>query len=88
MSFLAHFAPSEGLRSRQQTQQQQRYPPTVVDILPSASVNELKAAVLRADGRLAEQLDKVVLWRVEMSEEELVVIEERGGLKGGRMPWP
>jgi len=33
-------------------------------------------------------LDHVVLWRVEMSEEEMVVIGERGGLKNGRMPWP
>lgn len=65
----------------------------MVDILPELSVDGLKAAVLRADPswthNAAEvELSKVVLWRVEMSEEEMIVIEERGGLKCGQMPWP
>jgi hypothetical protein len=25
---------------------------------------------------------------VEMTEDEMIVIEERGGLKNGQMPWP
>ena len=53
-------------------------------------MRDLKAAILRADGRtvMEEHLERVVLWRVEMSEEEMIVIGERGGLKNGRMPWP
>ncbi len=62
--------------------------PAVVDITPSSTINELKAAVLEADGRPVDCLDSVVLWQVEMSEEEMIGIGERGGLKGGRMPWP
>lgn len=57
-------------------------------MLPSYTIGELKAAILEADGRPVDKLDKVVLWKVEMSEQEMVVIEERGGLKGGQMPWP
>jgi hypothetical protein len=64
--------------------------PTVVSISPERSVRDLKATILRADGRtvMEEHLERVVLWRVEMSEEEMIVIGERGGLKNGRMPWP
>lgn len=62
--------------------------PPVVDILPTASIAELKKAILRVDHREDEESEKMVLWRVEMSPEEMVVIEERGGLKNGQMPWP
>jgi hypothetical protein len=65
-----------------------RRAPTPVDILPSSTIGQLKEALLRADGRAVDKLDKVILWRVEMSEEEMVVIEQRGGLKSGQMPWP
>lgn len=60
----------------------------VIDLSPSATVAELKAAILKADYRSTEESERLVLWRVEMSEEEMVVIEERGGLKNGQMPWP
>jgi hypothetical protein len=59
-----------------------------VDIDPSVSVDALKSKALQADGRVMGSLERIKLWRVEMSEEEMVVIEERGGLRGGQMPWP
>jgi hypothetical protein len=65
-----------------------RQPPTVVDIAPGASVGSLKSAILSADARSIEESEQLVLWRVEMSEDEMIVIEERGGLKNGQMPWP
>jgi len=65
-----------------------RSPPTVVDVLPGTSVGALKSAILAADSRSVEESDSLVLWRVEMTEDEMIVIEERGGLKNGQMPWP
>jgi hypothetical protein len=59
-----------------------------VDIDPSVSVDTLKSKALQADSRATGSLERIKLWRVEMSEEEMVVIEERGGLRGGQMPWP
>jgi hypothetical protein len=65
-----------------------RQSPTVVDIAPGSSVAALKSAILRADLRPVEESEHLVLWRVEMMEDEMIVIEERGGLKNGQMPWP
>jgi len=65
-----------------------RQPPTVVDIAPNSSVASLKSAILKADSRPVEDSENLVLWRVEMTEDEMIVIEERGGLKNGQMPWP
>ncbi|KAK4684098.1 hypothetical protein P7C73_g6106, partial [Tremellales sp. Uapishka_1] len=64
--------------------------PMPIDISPDATLDQLKAALLKADRRTIDQsaLDQVVLWQVEMSGEEMVVIEERGGLRKGQMPWP
>ena len=46
-------------------------------------------AVVRATGVDAgADLNKIVAWQVDMTAEEMVVIEERGGLKHGQMPWP
>lgn len=65
-----------------------RKPPIVVDVLPGTSVGSMKSAILAADLRSVEESDSLVLWRVEMTEDEMIVIEERGGLKNGQMPWP
>jgi hypothetical protein len=65
-----------------------RTPPTVIDVASSISVAELKSAILTADSRSTVDSEQLILWRVEMSEEEMIVIEERGGLKNGKMPWP
>ena len=64
--------------------------PTVVSAYPSQSVRELKRAILQADDRVVVEalVDSVVVWAVQMSREEMVIIGERGGLKNGRMPWP
>lgn len=64
-----------------------------MDVLPETSISQLKRAVLSAEPGWKENaaevdLSRVILWRVEMSEEEMIVIEERGGLKCGQMPWP
>ncbi|KAL7422828.1 hypothetical protein Q5752_002124 [Cryptotrichosporon argae] len=89
-----------------------RAAPLVVDVDAASTVDDLKRALLRADGRAAgpataaataaatatatatapvagaARLDRVVLWRVEMSADEMLVIEDRGGLRRGKMPWP
>ncbi|CAD6570056.1 MAG: hypothetical protein TREMPRED_005574 [Tremellales sp. Tagirdzhanova-0007] len=92
-TFVAHFAPPDPPRTCRPSSSSRpikapKTLPVVVDISPSSTVNQLKAAVLLADGRPSESLDSVALWRVDMSEDEMIVIGERGGLKGGRMPWP
>ncbi len=78
----------KGCAADSRPQQQQRLPPTVVDVLPSRQCQRSESRGAACRRPQAEQLDKFVLWRVEMSEEELIVIEERGGLRVGRMPWP
>ena len=97
LTIMTHFAPADGSRSRKASAATSpalgvagpsRRSPRVVTVAPSASVDELKAVVLEADGRRVARLEKVVLWKVEMSESEMIVIEERGGLKSGQMPWP
>lgn len=65
-----------------------RGPTPVLDLAPTTTVAELKRAILKADLRSTEESERLVIWRVEMSEEEMIVIEERGGLKNGQMPWP
>lgn len=99
LSLLAHFAPvdSQSLSrsSRPSTASSPstatkpaRRAPAVLDISPSASVDDLKRQILAIEGRTVSRLEKVVLWKVDMSENEMIVIEERGGLKSGQMPWP
>lgn len=91
-TFVTHFAPLEPFSSSSRFNLARQTPaaPTVVTVDPQQSIRELKTAILRADRRevKTELLERVVLWRVEMSEEEMIVIGERGGLKNGRMPWP
>jgi hypothetical protein len=66
-----------------------RHLPIPIDVSHDASVAELKRAVLRsASVDVSVDSDKVIAWQVDMSPEEMVVIEERGGLKHGQMPWP
>lgn len=60
----------------------------MLDLAPTTTVAELKSAILKADLRSTEDSERLIIWRVEMSEDEMVVIEERGGLKNGQMPWP
>lgn len=99
-TLFVHFAPKDPVvtrGSRPTTSDRERErnaitaavrPPAVVEILPSTSIIELKMAALEADGRPSGFFDKVTAWRVDMSHHEIVVIQERGGLKAGRMPWP
>lgn len=97
LSILMHFAPSESRRSSSAPSQcKTQRAPLPLSISQDATVAQLKCAILQADGRqpydesgsLKSEAAKVVLWKVEMSKEEMVVIGERGGLKRGRMPWP
>lgn len=62
----------------------------LVDILPTATVAELKVALLLAAGRPAPagQLDALTLWRVDMSAYELAYLDAQGGLDDGRRPAP
>ena len=90
VTFVSHFAPCPTEQLPPFGSPKSVRSPAVVCISPTQTVRELKAAILRADQRVVEEelLDRVIIWRVEMSEEEMVVIGERGGLKNGRMPWP
>ncbi|WWC65058.1 uncharacterized protein I303_107672 [Kwoniella dejecticola CBS 10117] len=63
-------------------------PPLVVDIDPHTTVDELKAELLRAAGKDPELWSNVVLWKIQMTESEMTVIDELGRLKNGKMPWP
>lgn len=91
LTLQAHFAVEDASAksaSSSPTIKGPRRHPAVIDVSPQSTIKDLKTAVLEADGRLAGFHEHLVLWQVEMSEEEIVVIEERGGLRGGRMPWP
>lgn len=92
VSFAVHVAQSGAtLRSNRPTTpggRNVRSANPVIDIAPTATIAQLKSAILKADLRSTDDSERMVLWRVEMSEEEMVVIEERGGLKNGQMPWP
>ncbi|WWC72561.1 uncharacterized protein I206_106523 [Kwoniella pini CBS 10737] len=63
-------------------------PPIVVDIHPHTTVDELKSELLRAAGKNQELWRSVILWKIEMTESEMTVIDELGRLKNGKMPWP
>ncbi|EIW69928.1 hypothetical protein TREMEDRAFT_61700 [Tremella mesenterica DSM 1558] len=92
LTILAHFASSDSPRQRTSTPTPKptRRPPTCLTVSSKSTINELKRCVLLADGRpaLPELAEQIILWRVDMSEEEMIVIEDRGGLKDGQMPWP
>jgi hypothetical protein len=92
ITFVTHFAPNEPYSSSSRLGMAPKTSPapTVVTIDRKQSISALKRAILRADDREVKEdlVERVVLWRVEMSEEEMIVIGERGGLKNGRMPWP
>ncbi|WWC92279.1 uncharacterized protein L201_007233 [Kwoniella dendrophila CBS 6074] len=63
-------------------------PPIVIDINPHTTVDELKSDLLRAAGKDTDLWKHVVLWHIEMTENEMNVINELGRLKNGKMPWP
>lgn len=64
------------------------YPPVAFECPRTASIAELKEIVLRADNRPVGALNKLVLWRVDMSWREMLDCEAFGGLTSGDMPWP
>ncbi|GMK54720.1 hypothetical protein CspeluHIS016_0113060 [Cutaneotrichosporon spelunceum] len=61
---------------------------TLVDIAPTATIAELKAALLLAAGRPtpAGCLDSLLLWRVDMSAYELAYLDAQGALDDGQRP--
>lgn len=63
---------------------------TLVDIAPTATVAELKVALLLAAGRPAPAglLDALTLWRVDMSAYDLAYLDAQGNLDGGHQPSP
>lgn len=67
-------------------------PPVALEVPRDATIDELKERVLAADGhtldRASGALNKVVLWRVDMSWREMQDCEQYGGLSSGEMPWP
>ena len=94
-TLIAHFAPVDGRKPSAACSPalgavagRSGRPPLVVTVAPTCSVEELKVAILTADGRRVARLERMIMWKVEMSENEMVVIQERGGLKNGQMPWP
>ncbi|BEI80244.1 hypothetical protein CcaverHIS002_0107730 [Cutaneotrichosporon cavernicola] len=62
----------------------------LVDIVPTATINELKAALLLAAGRpvTAGLLNHITLWRVDMSVYELAYLDSQGALDNGQRPVP
>lgn len=54
-------------------------------------IKDILDRLMQADGRpsgVDKLEDKVVLWRVDMSWEEMLNCERFGGLRTGDMPWP
>ncbi|WVQ85903.1 hypothetical protein IAT38_008071 [Cryptococcus sp. DSM 104549] len=65
-----------------------RPPPLVVDASPYITVDELKMELMAAAGKDVALWKHAVLWQIAMTESEMVVIDELGRLKNGKMPWP
>lgn len=63
-------------------------PPLALEILRDATVSELKEAILKADGRPVGLLEKVKLWKVDMTWKEIIQCETMGDGQNGSMPWP
>lgn len=63
---------------------------TLVDIAPTATIAELKVALLLAAGRPAPagRLDSLTLWHVDMSAYDLAYLDAQGSLDCGRKPSP
>ncbi|CAK9786057.1 hypothetical protein CC85DRAFT_331337 [Cutaneotrichosporon oleaginosum] len=62
----------------------------LVDIAPTATVAELKVALLLAAGRPAPsgRLGSLTLWRVDMSAYDLAYLDAQGALDDGQRPAP
>ncbi|KAJ9126961.1 hypothetical protein QFC24_001192 [Naganishia onofrii] len=63
-------------------------PPLALEISRDATVSELKEAILKADGRPVGLLEKVKLWKVDMTWKEIIQCETMGDGQNGSMPWP
>jgi hypothetical protein len=66
-------------------------PPVALEVTRGDKIKDILDRLMQADGRPSgvEGLqDKVVLWRVDMSWEEMLNCERFGGLRTGDMPWP
>ncbi|KAJ9096111.1 hypothetical protein QFC19_007337 [Naganishia cerealis] len=63
-------------------------PPLALEISRDATVSELKEAILKADGRPVGLLEKIKVWKVDMSWKEIVECETMGDGQNGAMPWP
>lgn len=51
-------------------------------------MNDLKEAVLKADGRPVGLLEKIKLWKVDLTWKQIMECEAAGDGKEGSMPWP
>ncbi|KAJ9098707.1 hypothetical protein QFC21_004355 [Naganishia friedmannii] len=63
-------------------------PPLALEMSRDATVSELKEAILKADGRPVGLLEKIKLWKVDMTWKEIVECELSGDGQNGSMPWP
>jgi hypothetical protein len=63
-------------------------PPLAVEIPRDATINDLKEAVLKADGRPVGLLEKIKLWKVDLTWKQIMECEAAGDGKEGSMPWP
>lgn len=64
------------------------YPPVAFECPRDASISELKELALQADNRPVGALNKLTMWRVDMTWREMLDCEAFGGLTTGDMPWP
>jgi hypothetical protein len=66
-------------------------PPVALEVTRGEKIKDILDRLMQADGRpsgVDKLEDKVVLWRVDMSWEEMLNCERFGGLRTGDMPWP
>jgi hypothetical protein len=96
MTLLAHFSNGRTKRGFYPSSNQSpdpsantnARPPLVFELARNSTVHQLKTFVLQAQGKDTTQVDKVTIWRVDMSWEEMLSCEAYGGLRDGGMPWP
>jgi hypothetical protein len=63
-------------------------PPLAIEVSCEATVSDLKEAVLKADGRPVGLLEKIKLWKVDLTWKEIMECDAAGDGKEGSMPWP
>jgi hypothetical protein len=97
MTLLAYFSKDPSVRTSYspraspilgQSNDTSNQPPLAFDIPRAITIDHLKEFMLRSGGKHVTEVDKVTIWRVDMSWPEMLSCEGFGGLKDAGMPWP